>query len=62
MYHAQFTGTCNRPEPKPGIPHQSSIKKMSTSWAVGAHAFNPALGRQRQVELLEFETSLVYKS
>ena len=26
------------------------------------HAFNPALGRQRQVDLSEFEASLVYKA
>ena len=32
------------------------------SWAVVAHAFNPALGRQRQVDLREFEASLVYKN
>ena len=30
--------------------------------AVVPHAYNPALGRQSQVDLCEFEASLVYKA
>ena len=34
---------------------------INMDWAVVAHAFNPSNWRQRQADLCEFETSLVYR-
>ena len=37
------------------------VLKNARNWAgVLTHSFNPALGRQRQASLCEFEVSLVY--
>ena len=38
------------------------LQREIMNWAVVAHAFNPALGRQRQVDLCEFEASLAYRA
>ena len=70
-YHDHFTGG-NR---SPGI-HDKQTKEVkreknepkssksieNLGQVVVAHAFIPALGRQRQVDLCEFEASLVYKA
>ena len=39
-----------------------ALKKSGRSWTVVAHTFNLALERQRQVDLCEFEGSLVYSA
>jgi hypothetical protein len=35
---------------------------VSPDWAVVVHTITPALGRQRQARLYEFEASLVYRA
>ena len=39
-----------------------NILENATELEVVAHTFKPALGRQKQANLFEFEASLVYKS
>jgi hypothetical protein len=43
-----------------GLPLTSCVI-LGTFEKVVAHAFNPALGRQRQADLCEFEASLIYR-
>ena len=40
----------------------SYAQKGKASQVVVAHAFNPVLRRQRQIDLCEFEASLIYKA
>ena len=37
------------------------LRKKNPSQMVVAHTFNPTFWRQRQVELCEFQASLVYR-
>ena len=60
MYHArgpEFNTLQKRTTTK-----KRFILRNILNWAVVAHAFNPALRRQRQEDLCEFEASLYYRA
>ena len=44
------------------LPMLHLSQEAESSWVEMAHTFNPALRRQRQTDLCEFEASLVYRA